>query len=101
MQARAGAACEPFRDDEREQRNRDCYDDQTQRRRLAARHLRIGVDRGRDRLGHFPAVSTVEISGIFASSYKPGSRFVKNMFLCCSDIPPATPNFTAIVHLMS
>src|SRR5438477_10232171 len=51
VQPRAGASREPFGGDKRDKRNRDCDDDKPKRRRVAARHLRIGVDRGRDGLG--------------------------------------------------
>src|SRR5262245_47928528 len=50
VQPGAGAAREPCREHEREERHRDRHDDETQRRGVAARHLGEAVDRRRDGL---------------------------------------------------
>src|SRR5471032_906531 len=50
VEARAGAAREIFGRDQGGERNGDRDHDEAQRRRVAARHLGQGVDRGRDGL---------------------------------------------------
>src|SRR5690349_12095506 len=50
VHARAGAAAEPFGHDQRGERDQNCDDDKPHRSGVASRHLRKGVDGGRNRL---------------------------------------------------